>query len=142
MHRQDRRFARTTFDGTVGVNTYVGDTKQEAAIIFKDGCAFSRLRVRPVFVARIRPYRHLILFEIIGGIGSPFLGRMEFPTLYPTIVPKIPVPADWSILPIAIKTVIQTIATMTISALGGLVMFMFQGPFQVQVQAAGLVNPQ
>jgi len=48
---------------------------------------------------------------------------MELPTLYPTIVPKIPVPADWSILPIAIRTVMQTIATSTINALGGFVMF-------------------
>ena len=48
---------------------------------------------------------------------------MEFPTLYPTIVPKIPVPADWSILPKAIRTVMHTIATSTINALGGFVMF-------------------
>ena len=79
--------------------------------------------VHGVFIARIGPYRHLILLEMIGGTGSPFLGRIEFPTLYPTIVPRIPVPADWSILPIAIRTVMHTIATRTISALGGLVMF-------------------
>ena len=79
--------------------------------------------VHGVFIARIGPYRHLILLEMIGGTGSPFLGRIEFPTLYPTIVPRIPVPADWSILPIAIRTVMHTIATKTINALGGLVMF-------------------
>jgi len=75
-----------------------------------------------VFVAGVGPNCHLR--PKIGGTWEPSLGLMEFPTLYPTIVPKIPVPADWSILPKAIKTVMQTIATRTISAFGGLVMFM------------------
>ena len=77
--------------------------------------------MRAVLVAGVGPYCHLR--PKIGGIWEPSLGLMEFPTLYPTMVPKMPVPADWSILPIAIRTVMQTIATRTISALGGLVMF-------------------
>ena len=78
---QVRRLRWAAFDRTIGVDPEAGDTEQKAAVIFKDGCAFSRLRVRPVFVARVRPYRHLILLEIIGGVISPFLGRIEFPTL-------------------------------------------------------------
>ena len=121
MHRQHRGFRRGAFDRTVSVNAEAGNTKQETAIILKDCCAFSRLRVRPVFVSRVGPNGHLR--PKIGGTWSPFFGRIEFPTLYPTIVPRIPVPADWSILPIAIRTVIQIIATKTMSALGGFVMF-------------------
>jgi len=121
MYRKVRCFRRGTFDRAVGIDTEAGHTKQVAAIVFKDCGAFSRLRVRSVFIPRVRPYGHLR--PKIGGTCSPFLGRMELPTLYPTIVPRIPVPADWSILPIAINTVMQTIATSTINALGGLVMF-------------------
>jgi len=121
MHRQVRCLAGAAYNRPVGINTEAGHTKQVATVIFKNGCALSRLRVRSVFIPRVRPYGHLR--PKIGGTCSPFLGRIELPTLYPTIVPKIPVPADWSILPIAIRTVMQTIATSTMSAFGGLVMF-------------------
>ena len=59
MYGQVRRLRRGAFDRSVGVNAEAGDTKQKAAIIFKDCRAFSRLRVRPVFVAGVRPYGHL-----------------------------------------------------------------------------------
>ena len=59
MHRQHRGFARAAFDRSVGVNAEAGHAKQEAAIVFKDCRAFSRLRVRPVFVARVGPDSHL-----------------------------------------------------------------------------------
>jgi len=61
---------------------------------------------------------------MIGGTISPFLGRIELPTLYPIKLPKSPVPADWSIFEVAIKTVIETKAAKTKKAFGGLVMFM------------------
>jgi hypothetical protein len=48
---------------------------------------------------------------------------MELPTLYPMMLPKSPVPADWSIFEATIKTVIQTMAAKTKKAFGGLVMF-------------------
>ena len=80
VNGQVRRLGRAAFDRTVSVDSEAGHTEQETAIIFEYGCAFSRLRVRPVFIARVRPYRHLILLEIIGGVCSPFLGRIEFPT--------------------------------------------------------------
>ena len=60
---------------------------------------------------------------MIGGTWSPFFGLIELPIEYPTIEPSRPVPALWSILPNDIKTVMQHMATSTISALGGLVMF-------------------
>ena len=59
MHRQHRGFRRAAFDRSVGVNTKAGNTKQKTAIILKDCRAFSRLRVRPVFVARVGPDSHL-----------------------------------------------------------------------------------
>jgi len=48
---------------------------------------------------------------------------MEFPTEYPIKLPKSPVPADWSIFEVAIKTVIETKADKTKKAFGGLVIF-------------------
>jgi hypothetical protein len=76
-----------------------------------------------VLVARVRPYGHLVFLPIIGGTISPFLGRIELPTLYPIMLPKSPVPADWSIFDVTIKTVMQTRAAKTKKAFGGLVMF-------------------
>jgi len=60
---------------------------------------------------------------MIGGTISPFLGLIELPTLYPIMLPKSPVPADWSIFDATIKTVMQTMAAKTKKAFGGLVMF-------------------
>ena len=76
-----------------------------------------------VFVSRVRPYGHLIFLPRIGGTISPFLGRMELPTLYPIMLPRSPVPADWSIFDVTIKTVMQTMAAKTKKAFGGLVIF-------------------
>jgi len=39
------------------------------------------------------------------------------------MLPKSPVPADWSIFDVTIKTVMQTMAAKTKKAFGGLVMF-------------------
>jgi len=76
-----------------------------------------------VFVARVGPYGHLVFLPRIGGTISPFLGRIEFPTEYPIKLPKSPVPADWSIFDVTIKTVIEIKAAKTKKAFGGLVMF-------------------
>ena len=59
--------------------------------------------------------------EMIGGTWDPSFGLTEFPIEYPTIEPSIPVPADWSIFPTVIKTVMHTIATRIINNLGWLV---------------------
>ena len=73
-----------------------------------------------IFKPGVGPYGHLVLLPIIGGTISPFLGRIELPTLYPIKLPKSPVPADWSIFEVAIKTVIQIKAAKTKKAFGGL----------------------
>jgi len=49
--------------------------------------------------------------------------RIPFPIEYPTMDPKSPVAALWSILLPYIKPVMHTIATRTINAFGGFVMF-------------------
>ena len=121
MYGQVRRLRWAAFDRSVRVNAKAGHAKQEAAIILEDGCAGTLDRVRAVFVSRVRPNGHLR--PMIGGTCDPSFGRMEFPIEYPTIDPNNPVPADWSIFPVDIKTVMQIMATRTISALGGLVMF-------------------
>jgi hypothetical protein len=64
----------------------------------------------------------LFFRETIGGVSE--VPRIPFPMEYPTIEPRSPVAALWSILLVDIKTVMQIMATRTINALGGLVMFM------------------
>ena len=65
---------------------------------------------------------HSLFFrETIGGVSA--VPRIPFPIEYPTMDPRSPVAALWSILLVDIKTVIHIIATRTINAFGGLVMF-------------------
>jgi hypothetical protein len=66
---------------------------------------------------------------MIGGTWDPSFGLTEFPIEYPTIEPSIPVPADWSIFPTLIKTVMHTMATRIINNLGWLVNVMTFGKF-------------
>ena len=65
---------------------------------------------------------HSLFFrETIGGVSA--VPRIPFPIEYPTMDPRSPVAALWSILLVDIKTVMQIMATRTINAFGGLVMF-------------------
>ena len=69
-----------------------------------------------------REVGHSLFFrETIGGVSE--VPRIPFPMEYPTMDPKSPVAALWSILLVDIKTVMQIMATRTINAFGGLVMF-------------------
>ena len=63
----------------------------------------------------------LFFRETIGGVSA--VPRIPLPMEYPTMDPSNPVAALWSILLVDIKIVMQIMATSTINAFGGLVMF-------------------